>query len=162
MVRLAFRGRDENDVSYDLNRGRRYRRRTSHEARRVVARLVTEEPGLYGVGFQEVFQSSRQPAVASSSLRLSRQGDVVPLHLVPDTGLFGPGTELVFISEGAESNLYGNEAVYELEVGVSGERMATDEAVPSGEAVPYYWELVEKQENHTYQATLLDAPDRWL
>ena len=72
------------------------------------------------------------------ALRLSRQGEAVPFHI--------EGTTLYFVSVGGEGNPYGEEAVYELEVGVSGERMVTGSAVPGGAPTPYYWERVRQED----------------
>jgi hypothetical protein len=99
--------------------------------------------------------------VPADSLRLSRQGEMVPFHLLPDTDWFRPGTTLYFMSEGAEANPYGDEAVYELETGVAGELMAVDTAAPRGEPTSFYWETIQKEENRLYQSTLIEAPDRW-
>jgi hypothetical protein len=154
VVRIAFRGRDRADQTRGGNRGRRYRRRTSHETRGVAARLVTKEAGLYGVSSEELFKAGLGKVMRANSIRLSRQGEAVPFHVRGDT--------LYFVSGGAEANPYGNEAVYELELGIAGERMATGSAVPSGEPTTYYWERILKEENRLYQATLVEAPDLWL
>jgi hypothetical protein len=67
---------------------------------------------------------------------------------------------LYFWSEGAKANPYGGEAVYELEVGVAGERMqVVDEALRTS---AYYLETLQREENRYYQPTLTDAPDLWL
>jgi hypothetical protein len=66
------------------------------------------------------------------------------------------------LSEGARANPYGTEAVYELEVGTSGERMPVRSASPSGEATSFYWEAIEQEENRLYYSTLLAAPEPWL
>ncbi len=66
------------------------------------------------------------------------------------------------MSEGASSNPYGSEAVYELEVGPSGESMPQISGAPSGEPTRFYWHRAEWEENRYYQAALLEAPDLWL
>ena len=48
IVRLAFRGRDRSEQTRDGVKGRR-RRASQGDGRSVFARLVTQEPGLYGV-----------------------------------------------------------------------------------------------------------------
>jgi Peptidase family C25/Concanavalin A-like lectin/glucanases superfamily/Domain of unknown function (DUF2341)/Propeptide_C25 len=153
-VRLVFTG------------GERVSRRaeTARRSRSVARRLVTRERGLYGVSYEEIFGRGR--AVAASSLRLSRLGDRVAFHLEPDPGMFGPGSRLYFVSDGASSNPYGNEAVYELESSSSGTEMATASSAPShsvGEPrVSFYWKEVSREENVYYQAGLLEAEDPWL
>ena len=79
IVRLSFRGRELSEHSTDGVRGRRYRRRESHDERRVVARLGTTERGLHGVRYEDVFRRSGR-GVRASTLRLSRQGATVPYH----------------------------------------------------------------------------------
>jgi hypothetical protein len=162
VVRLAFKGRDPADKVGKGRQARRYRKQASHEKRRVVGRLVTKEKGLYGVSYKEVFKNQRRRGIRASSLRLSRQGEPVAFHLGPDTRRFRPGVTLYFLSDGSAANPYGDEAVYELETGVSGERMSSISAAPSGAPVSYYWETVEKEENLLYQPALVEAPDRWL
>ena len=96
---------------------------------------------------------------------MSRQGEPVAFHLEPSSGRFKPGSTLYFMSEGASANPYGSEAVYELEVGRSGEageRMPAISAAPSGEPIRLYWHRAEWEKNRYYQAALLEAPDRWL
>ena len=161
VVRLSFRGREPGEHSTDGVRGRRYRRRQSHDERRVVARLGTTERGLYGVRFEDVFHGRRR-GVRVSALRLSRQGETVAFHLEPDPNRFKPGSMLYFVSEGASANPYGNEAVYELEVGRQGAVMLLSSAAPSGEATSFYWKRIEQEQNRYYQAALLNAPDLWL
>jgi hypothetical protein len=78
--------------------------------------------------------------------------------------LFGRGSVLYFVSEGAEAlNAYGNEAVYELERGSAGVQMTRGSAAPSsGRSVASYEHRVDREENHLYQAALLEAEDPWL
>ena len=106
VVRLSFRGRERDERSTDGVRGRRYRRGRSHEERAVVARLATTERGLYALRYEDVFGPGR--------------GEAVAFHLEPDPNRFKRGSMLYFVSEGASANPYGNEAVYELEVGRRG------------------------------------------
>jgi hypothetical protein len=152
VVRLSLEGRDPADQVAKGQRARRYRRRPSHEQRRVVTRWVTTEAGLHGVDLGKLVRHGRR--LNEISIRLSRQGETVPFHVQDGT--------LFFVGVGADANPYGNEAVYELEIGVSGQRMATGSAAPSGEPTRFYWETMSKEEDHLYQATLVKAPDRWL
>jgi hypothetical protein len=68
------------------------------------------------------------------------------------------------VSDGAALNPYGNDAVYELESGVSGPTMDVVDALPRGSSssLDFYWRVLEREENNYYQAALLDAPDLWL
>ena len=66
------------------------------------------------------------------------------------------------MSEGASANPYGDEVVYELEVGRAGTMMPAGSASPSGEPIPYYWQRLEQEQNRYYQAALVEAPDVWL
>jgi hypothetical protein len=100
--------------------------------------------------------------VAAETLRLSRQGETVAYHLHPNPNRFEPGSVLYFLSDGARANPYGADAVYEVEVGLAGRAMPVLEAAPSGPPLPHYAQLTEREENHYYQAALLDAPDLWL
>jgi hypothetical protein len=119
-----------------------------------MTRWVTTEAGLYGVDLSRLLRSREGAPINPDTLRLSRQGEVVPFHI--------EGSTLYFVSVGGAGNPYGHEAVYELEVGVSGERMPVSSAVPGGASTPYYWKLIRAEENLIYQAALVQAPDRWL
>ena len=160
VVRLSFQGRDLDERSTNGAGGRRYRQRRSHDNRRVMARLATTKRGLHALRYEDVFRAGR--GVRASSLRLSRQGEVVALHLEPNANRFEPGPVLYFVSEGASANPFGGEAVYELEVDAPGEAMASLSAAPSGEPKPFYWHRAEWEENRYYQAALVEAPDLWL
>jgi len=161
-VRVSFNGRDRTERSLDGHRGRRYRERASHRERRGgVARLATVERGVYRVTYQEVF--GREPRqIAVSSLRLSRQGKAVAFHVEPQRSLFAPGSTLYFVSGGAELNPYGNEAVYELEWGESGETMAVTRGAPSSKSISYYQQQLQREENRIYLAAFVRASDPWL
>jgi hypothetical protein len=135
-------------------------RRSRAPLRSIVARLETEDAGLTGVRFEEIFPGRRHRPVSSSSIRLSRQGRTVPFHVSGDA--FGPGATLYFLSDGASANPYGPKAVYELEVGAGGERMPHRNGAPEGPPTSFYWEQVQKEEDRLYQAALVDAPDPWL
>ena len=72
------------------------------------AKALLEE---HGVAFEELFPDRRR-ALSSSLLRLSRQGVTVAHHVEPDGDRFGRGSVLYFVSEGADLNTWGTEAVY--------------------------------------------------
>ncbi len=160
VVRMSFRTPDPSEEATRGRRGRRYRRRRSHDERSVAKRLVTTEQGLYAVRYEDVLSGSR--SVPARSLSLSRQGKAVAFHLEPNRPRFQPGSTLYFMSEGASLNPYGNEAVYELEVGSKGTMMPDSAAAPSGEPTTFYMKHVEQEQNRYYQAALMEAPDRWL
>ena len=137
-VRLAFRGRE---IPSKVK---------SHRKRGVVAHLVTVERGLYAVSLQELLGRRR---ARTSKLRLSRQGNSVPYHI--------EGDMFYFWSEGERANPYGREAVYELELGASGETMEVVDSATSPRGT-FHWHTVQREENRYYQATLVNAPDVWL
>jgi len=159
-VVLSFRERDLSEVTEDGFRGRRFGREVSRQTRGVVARLATREKGLYSVTFEQAV--GRGPSYAASSLRLSRLGEERAFFLQPKPQRFGPGSTLFFVGEGADANPYGHEVVFELEVGVSGQRMAEVTSRPLGEEVSFYWKELSLEQNRYYQAALLEAPDLWL
>ena len=163
VVRLSFREREPSELSTDGVRGRRYAKKPSHDQHNVVAHLLTTERGLHSVRYEDVMRGRR--GVRAKTLRMSRQGETVTFHLEPSSRRFKPGSTLYFMSEGASSNPYGSEAVYELEVGRfgdAGESMPEISAAPSGEPIRVYWHRAEWEENRYYQAALLEAPDLWL
>jgi hypothetical protein len=153
-VRLVFTGREPIP----------HREVRAHLRRDVTRRLVTKDPGLYGVSYEQLFpaRGTRRRGVSASSLRLSRLGETVAFHLEPDVSVFGPGSRLYFVSEGSSLNPYGNETVYELESSSTGARMAKGSASASGSEVSFYWHDASQEENRYYQAGLLSAPDLWL
>jgi hypothetical protein len=162
VVHLSFRELDSYESSRGGTRGRRYRPPESHHRRRVAARFATTEAGPYAVTFEDVFPGRVSRGIGTGILRLSRLGESVAFHVEPDPGEFEPGSVLYFLSEGAASNSYGHEAVYELEYGVVGKLMPTRDASPSGRFVGFYWNRLEQERNIIYQAALLQAPDIWL
>jgi len=161
LVRLAFRGREPEEVAGNGHRGRRYPAGLRHQTRGVLVRFATTDKGLHEVRFEDVFPANRRP-VPASALRLSRQGKSVAFHLEPDPALFTPGSRLYFLSDGAKANPYGREALYELELASGGTLMPVSPGFPSGEATPSYRKQVELENNRFYQAGLVDAPDLWL
>ena len=159
-VRLAFRGREPEEIAGRSHRGRRYPAGLRHETKGVLVRFATTERGLYEVKFEDL-PGNRRP-VQANALRLSRQGKSVAFHLEPDPARFSPGSRMYFLSDGAKANPYGREALYELELGGGGTLMPVSPAVPSGEAALSYRREMEREENRFYQAGLVDAPDLWL
>lgn len=137
------------------------RRGTTPETRSLLGRLATRERGLHAVSFEAIFGRTRQ-SVAAASLRLSRLGQNVALHLEPDPNRFGPGSTMYFLAEGPDRNPYANELVYELSSGGGGTFMPSIGAGTGGEGVPWYLARVEREENRLYQAGLVDALDPWL
>ena len=159
VVRLSFRGREPTEETADGVRGRR--RPAVRGQKGALARLVTDQRGLYAASFEDLFVRRRGP-IPAAKLRLSRQGDTIAYHLEPRSDRFGPGSMLYFVSEGATANPYGNEAVYELALARGGQTMVEADASPAGEAVPYYWRTLRLEQNRYYQAALVEASDRWL
>jgi CSLREA domain-containing protein len=159
-VRVSFSGMEPSERSFGGSRGRR-RGEGSRRDGSVLARLSTTEAGLYRVRFEDVFARGSR-AIPSTSLRLSRLGEAVPYHIEPSPESFGSGSTLYFLSAGAEVNPYSNEAVYELERGPGGQRMAIQNASPSGPSVNEYFVRSEWEQNRYYQAGLLEAPSLWL
>jgi len=161
LVRVSFVGIEASERALGGSRGRRHREEKSHKGRMVLARLSTSRPGLYRVPFEEIVDARRQ-ALPAESLRLSRLGEAVAVHLEPSSSSFGPGSALYFVSRGEASNPYANEAVYELEWGSAGKRMTVQTAPPRGSSLDSYQRRVEVEENRYYQAGLLQAPSLWL
>ena len=164
LVRLEFTEVEAQETSRGGSRGRRRVERPSHAPSGVVAQITVKERGLHRVDYEDVFPptSSRRPrGFPASSLRLSRQGRDVAFHMEPAGLPFGPGSSLYFLSEGSSLNPYAD-AVYELETNASGLAMGEETLAPStSRPVFEYLKTVRKEENHYYQAGLLEAPDQW-
>ena len=161
-VRVSFSTPDLAERSLGAGRGRRHREEASHRERRgLVLRLATKDKGVYAVSYSDAFGRQRRQ-VSASALRLSRLGETVPFHIEPQPSSFAPGSVLYFVSGGAELNPYGDEAVYELEVDAPGETMRVAGGVPSGDTVGFYWQRLEREENHIYLAAFVKARDPWL
>ncbi len=124
VVQLVLEGRDQPG----------HRESERHRGTAPVVRLLTQERELYAVSFEEAM-GRRARALPADSLRLSRQGEPVAFHLQPDPEVFGPGSLLYFVSEGASLNPYGQHAVYELERASGGLKMRRGSARTSGPAV---------------------------
>jgi Peptidase family C25 len=163
LVRLEFTGTETGETSLGGSRGRRRVERSSHSRTGVVAQITVQERGLYRVDYADVFPGRGPRGLSPSSLRLSRQGEPVAYHL--SGGVFGPGSSLYFLSEGASLNPYAD-AVYELETNAGGlvmeERTLTPALATKGGAVGEYLETVRREENYYYQSGLLKAPDPFL
>jgi hypothetical protein len=160
-VVVGFPGREPSEIaSSDGSRGRR--RSGPSPSRGVAFRLAATDRGLYAVRYEDLFGVSARSAGAARTVRLSRLGRPVPFHVEPAGPRFTPGSTLYFLSEGAEANPYGNEAVYELEVGVSGERMKIEDAAPPVNPVGSYRKRLDLEEQRYYQAGLVEREDLWL
>jgi hypothetical protein len=155
VVRVSFEGQDARERTSSPGRTRAYRQRPSHENRDIVARLTASQAGLQAVRFEELVPSRRFSGNAWSSLRLSRLGETVAFHIEPKGASFGPGSTLYFVSD------VDGPGVFELELGQPGASMAEIDGTPSGNILPFYWHEEHAEQNRYYQATLLDAPDRW-
>jgi hypothetical protein len=160
VVRLSFVGLDLTESSLGGSRGRGHQEGRGHGSRSVMTRLALSEPGLYGVSFESVYGEKRR-LVATSELRLSRQGEPVAFHVEPKRERFGPGSVLYFVSEGASLSPYGQEVVYELEGSGEGKPMEELSGAPSGTVLGYYWKTLAREENLLYQAAFLEAEDIW-
>jgi hypothetical protein len=166
LVRLEFEGRDVRESSRGGSRGRRRPEGRSDATTGVVARVVVKEKGLQRVAYEDVFgpvAGRGRRGVPESELRLSRQGKSVAFHVEPRTSVFAPGSTLYFLGEEASPNAYGD-AVYELETrpAQDGLRMAVEGVASTSGKTTEYLASVDREENHYYQAGLLDAPDLWL
>ena len=157
-VWVNFKGREPSEIALGGGKGRHHVE--SHGSRPVWARFAVQEPGLYGVRFEDVFgKRGRKQKV--SKLRLSRQGEPVAFLVRPRAKVFKRGSVLYFVSEGAKANPYGQEAVYELEKSGSSVVMGKVDGSPRGTSVAYYWKTLAREENVLYQAALLEARDVW-
>ena len=151
VVRLVFSGRDRSEG---------YRGRKRRLGRNVAVRVVTRAAGLYEVRHEDIFRGRR--SIPTRRLQLTRLGEPVPYHVEPNPRRFGPGSRLFFVSQGARSNPYGDEAVYELGFGAGGLQMGVSHQTPVGTPVPYGWQQILREEDFLYQPALVNAPDLWL
>ena len=83
-------------------------------------------------------------------------------HTEPDRALFAPGSSLFFLVTDSPSLHDRGEAAYELSLGQTALRMATISGAPTGPDTTEYLQTVRLEQNHYYQAALLQAPDLWL
>ena len=157
LVRIDFTGAEPREISLGGSRG--FRPVVGPRPSRGAIQLLTRDKGLYRVSFEDVFPARRY-AVLPARLHLSRQGEPVPFFV--DRSVFGPGASLYFLSNGAALNPNADHATYELARTSGGLRMTTASAPPSGLATSFSWRSLTWEQNKTYQAGLLDAPDLWL
>ena len=111
-VRLSFTGR----VSAETGTGStgRVAPRKATPFRDVLAQLHTSRRGLHAVGFEELFPA-RQRGMATGQLRLQRQGQAVGFRVEPATGVFGPGSTLLFFADVTSGSTdYSSEVAWEL------------------------------------------------
>ena len=163
-VVLSFEATEPGEHSQGGSQGRRPPRRSSRGQRGLLVRLATTEAGLYRVDYEDVF-TDRGVVIPASALRLSRLGKTVPFRLEPNGDVLKSGASLYFVSEGAAANPYGKEAVFELSYRRSDVEARTMEVLtrpPAGVATEHYWKRLSHEENRSYQAALLEAPDLWL
>jgi hypothetical protein len=159
-VQVSFAAREPEELSRGGARGRRKPRLRGGQD--VLAHLAVRDGGLYAVAFEDIFGPGGRGFLASS-LGLSHQGAAIPFHLEPDRRRFGPGSTLVFVTEGAALNPYAAEAVYALvRVSTGGAPMPSASAGPTGQTLTSYLSDRRFETNRLYQAGLLDAPDLWL
>ena len=156
VVRIAFKGKDK----AELQLGKSHREVGSHANRSVYARIAVTEPGLYAVSYESVF-GKRRKAIKTSHLRLSRQGEPVAFFVSPNQKKFKKKSKLYFLSDGADLNPYGQEAVYELEASQQGLHMESLNGAPTGAPTSFYWKTVEREENLLYQAAFEGEEDIW-
>ncbi len=162
LVRLAFTGRVKGETG-KATRGRRQRPSPAVDtAANPLARFVTRARGLHAVAFEDV--PGLNGPIPVSSLRLSRLGQSVALHVEPRNDSFGPRSTLYFLAAGTESS-YGSEAVYELSLSPGGRRMAIDVAgalrVGNQEPVTYLRHEGSFEVDANYLPALLEAKDLW-
>ena len=143
-------------LAFQKTRARSKARRVKEP--RAVARLAVQSPGLYAVRYEEIFGSRQKRAV---DVGLSRRGELVPHHIEPGGGSFGPGSTLYFVSEGHTLNVHDREAVYELHLR-NGQPMPVRVVEPTGTVVREVWTTHHFEEQRYYQAGLVDAADLWL
>ena len=161
LVKLLFTGRETGESG----RGSFGRRAKPQEpvAGELLARLYTTGRGLYAVSFEQLFPG-RQRGLASSQLRLERQGQARGFHIAPVSDAFGPGSVLYFHADNtASSTDFSSETAWELWRSRDGVRMPLVAAPPLGGAVTTASTgQVSLETNRYYQPGLLEAPDLWL
>ena len=158
VVRVSLRRRDRGESTSELGRSRR--RLAAKKAKGVFARLVTTEPGLYSVRYEDVVRARQSLRVDTLALRHGAES--VPFRIEPPTSRFGPGSTLLFLSDTPRANPYGKETVYELARGVDSLQMLATNAAPTLEGETVYLDRIDAEKNALYQAGLVDAPDLWL
>ena len=161
LVKLLFTGRETGESG----RGSFGRRAKPPKpvAGELLARIYTTGRGLYAVSFEQLFPG-RPAALASSQLRLERQGQAQAFHIAPVSDTFGPGSVLYFHADTTVSSTdFSPETAWELLRAQGGVRMPLVSARPSGAAVTTTATARASFEtNRFYQPGLLEAPDPWL
>ena len=129
----------------------------------LLARLYTTGRGLHAASFEQLFPG-RQRGLASSQLRLERQGQAQGFHLEPAGDVFGPGSVLYFHADTtASSTDFSSETAWELVRARDGVPMPLVSATPSGGAVTSTSTgRASFETNRFYQPGLLEAEDLWL
>jgi hypothetical protein len=157
-VRLVFAGVEPGETGVG-GTGRRARAASSPE---VLVQLHATRRGLHAVRFEEALPG-RPRGVATTRLRLQRDGEAVAFRVEPRPEVFGPGSRLYFhVDREARSTDFTGEVAYEL-VKSAGEAMGTVVGAPEGPAVTTApVGFVTQEVNRIYQSGLLEAEDVWL
>jgi hypothetical protein len=157
---VVFEGRELGETGTGT-RGRRAPRSRPGSGG-TLAFLYASQRGLHSVSFESLFPGRRR-ALAVGGLALARQGEPVPFHVEPATGIFGPGSRLYFyVERAASSTAYTGEVAYELLRQAGGVEMATATVAPVG--APLVAPSVGRSRfevNRVYQSGLLEAEDPW-
>jgi len=160
-VTIRFAGRAAGETGRGT-RGRR-RPRSAPGSGETLAHLYTTSRGVYALPFETLFPGRQRP-LSLDVLRLQQGERVVPFHVEPDGGAFGPRSVLYFYADReAASTDFTGEVAWELVRAGGGVRMTRLSAAPSGAPLamaslgPAAFEV-----NRIYQSGLLDADDRWL
>ena len=161
-VRLLFTGREIGESGRG-SLGRAPGSRKPAVSGEILARLYATSRGLHAVSFEQLFPGERR-GLASTELRLERQGEPVGFHLEPATSAFGPGSRLFFYADStAASTDFSAEVAYALVRSRAGLIMPVQSAAPGATSVltlPVVSRSFET--NRYYQPGLLEAPDPWL
>jgi len=161
VVRVSFGERLPQESRTAGGRARGRAQPTGHgrgESGEVLVRLVTREPGLYAVRYEDLLGRRH---LRRAEVSLSRQGSPVAFHVEPAGSGFVPGTKLYFVSEGESLNPHDGEAVYELSLG-PGRRMTSVSAKPEGRRLETYRESARFEVDRYYQAGLVQEEELWL
>ena len=160
-VRLSFRGQETAETGTGSTG--RVAPRKATPFRDVLAQLHTSRRGLHAVGFEDLFPA-RQRGMATGQLRLQRQGQAVGFRVEPATGVFGPGSTLLFFADVTSGSTdYSSEVAWELVRQTTGEGMGVVLGTPEGgPAALSPVGFASFETNRIYQSGLLEAPDVWL
>ena len=160
-VKIAFVGEDAQETG-DGSLGRR-NPRTRKTTPVVFAHLHTTERGLHAVPYEAVFPRAGRP-LPLEALRLVQGGAVVPVHVEPPNGTFGPRSVLYFhVDRQAASTAFSGELSFALERTAGGVEMGRAPASPlTGPLGSAPLHLARFETNRIYQSGLLQAPDVWL